>query len=548
MYASSVAATVVNAGSIGGNATSGTGVFLQFGGTITNQTGGAISGGADAVTLAAGHTNRLVIDPGAVFTGIVDGGNTIGAASISTLELASGSGVGTLSGLGAQYIDFAQVTIDAAAVWTLGGTATGFATLTNAGSLASGVTLGAGSFTVSNQSSGTITGADGVVAIGSANVVNAGSIAGTATASDGIFLEAGGSVTNQSSGTITGAPDGVRVANAEGTVSNTGHIISVTSDGNSGIGVQLLAGSVTNASGGIITGGGFGVRITNGGYITNALGGTITGGDGVYSYSGPFTLVNAGSVSGVGTSSSNGGAYLWKGGSVTNASGGAITGYANGIIVYNDAGSVTNVGSIAGTHFDGVLFLEGGTVSNASGEKSRGQRRHPYTRQYGHRHQRGRHRGHSRRGRLCSGLHQPAGGRSRRDIHRHRGRRQHDRLVSVTTLELASGASAGTLTGLGTQFIDFASHDRCGANGLSAATNTLVAGATLTNSGTLTAPARCSSRHDTGNPIRLSGGALTNQSSGLLTGSYVYGVAARRDRHRRQPRNHRRRRLSPRST
>ena len=156
VYASSVAATVVNAGSIGGNATSGTGVFLQFGGTITNQTGGAISGDADAVTLAAGHTNRLVIDPGAVFTGTVDGGNTIGAASISTLELASGSGVGTLSGLGAQYIDFAQVTIDAAAVWTLGGTATGFATLTNAGSLASGVTLGAGSFTVSNQSSGTI--------------------------------------------------------------------------------------------------------------------------------------------------------------------------------------------------------------------------------------------------------------------------------------------------------------------------------------------------------------------------------------------------------
>ena len=116
-------ATVVNAGSIGGNAASGTGVYLQFGGTITNQTGGAISGGTDAVTFAAGHTNRLVIDPGATFTGTVDGGNTIGAASISTLELASGASAGTLSGLGTQYIDFAQVTIDAGAAWMLSGTA-----------------------------------------------------------------------------------------------------------------------------------------------------------------------------------------------------------------------------------------------------------------------------------------------------------------------------------------------------------------------------------------------------------------------------------------
>ncbi|HUD60146.1 MAG TPA: Hint domain-containing protein [Acetobacteraceae bacterium] len=523
VYASSVAATVVNAGSIGGNATSGTGVFLQFGGTITNQTGGAISGGADAVTLAAGHTNRLVIDPGAVFTGTVDGGNTIGAASISTLELASGTGIGALSGLGAQYIDFAQVTIDAAAVWTLGGTATGFATLTNAGSLASGVTLGAGSFTVSNQSSGTITGADGVVAIGSANVVNAGSIAGTATASDGIFLEAGGSVTNQSSGTITGTPYGVRVANAEGTISNTGHIISVTSDGNSGIGVQFLAGSVTNASGGIITGGGFGVRITNGGYITNALGGTITGGDGVYSYSGPFTLVNAGSVSGVGTSSSNGGAYLWKGGSVTNASGGAITGYANGIIVYNDAGSVTNVGSIAGTHFDGVLFLEGGTVSNASGGTISGGND-----------------GILIRGNTGTVIN--AGGIAGTAAAVIFAAGYINRLVvdpgatftgavdggntigaaQVSTLELASGASAGTLSGLGTQFIDFAqSTIDVSANWILSGDNTLVAGATLTNSGTLTDVGTL-----TGNQIRLSGGALTIQTSGLLTSTYVYGVAA----------------------
>ena len=70
------------------------------GGTVTNS--GTISGGHDAITIAAGGTGRVVIDPGAVFTGTVNGGNTIGGASISTLELASGASAGTLSGLGSK--------------------------------------------------------------------------------------------------------------------------------------------------------------------------------------------------------------------------------------------------------------------------------------------------------------------------------------------------------------------------------------------------------------------------------------------------------------
>ena len=69
----------------------------------------------------AGYANRLVIDPGAVFSGMVTGGNTIGSAVVSTLELASGASAGTLSGLGTQFIDFAQVTVDAGAQWHLDG-------------------------------------------------------------------------------------------------------------------------------------------------------------------------------------------------------------------------------------------------------------------------------------------------------------------------------------------------------------------------------------------------------------------------------------------
>ena len=120
--------TVINAGLIAGNATatistyavgpnvytiSGAGVFLRDGGTVTNQSTGSISGFAavyggkfgsitvvnagtisgagDAVRFVAGQTDRVVVDPRAVFDGTVDGGNTIGAGAVSTLELASGS-------------------------------------------------------------------------------------------------------------------------------------------------------------------------------------------------------------------------------------------------------------------------------------------------------------------------------------------------------------------------------------------------------------------------------------------------------------------------
>jgi hypothetical protein len=73
----------------------------------------------------------VVIDPNAVFSGTVNGRNAIDAAVVSTLELASAGSVGTLSGLGTKYVDFAQVTVDAGAQWTL----------TGANTLAAGYTL-----------------------------------------------------------------------------------------------------------------------------------------------------------------------------------------------------------------------------------------------------------------------------------------------------------------------------------------------------------------------------------------------------------------------
>ena len=105
--------TVTNKGLIESKAASGVGVLLNSGGSVTDVAaasiigdldGIAISGGAgtvtnagsitagtDAVLLPAGFANRVVMDPGAVFTGTVSGGNAVSAAAISTLELASGA-------------------------------------------------------------------------------------------------------------------------------------------------------------------------------------------------------------------------------------------------------------------------------------------------------------------------------------------------------------------------------------------------------------------------------------------------------------------------
>ncbi len=423
IYATIVALTVTNAGSIGGNAVNGTGVDLLFGGTITNQTGGAISGGTDAVKFAAGHTNRLVIDPGAAFTGTVTGGNTIGAASISTLELASGASAGTLSGLGAQYINFAQVAIDAGATWMLSGSQTGFAKLSNAGTVTGGVTLGAGSFSVTNQSSGTITGTTGIAfgAASSGTLIDSGTIIGTGGTAvsfgsgtnlmqlqpgnlriQGVVLGAGTSTLEFASGATTGTLTGVGanfsgfsqgtvdagaswvLAGANGfagtpltdagTLSNTGSLVVGPQLGVTGTflntGLVGASGSiaVSVASGGVVGNSGTGA-ITGtigsyGSYVAGAAGGT-----GLYLSGGGVT--NAATISGGTGGASNqqagagGHGVDVIGGSLTNIAHGTITGGVGGLGVYVYSytnGSNYGVGGTGGT---GITVL-GASVTNAT--------------------------------------------------------------------------------------------------------------------------------------------------------------------------------------
>lgn len=86
--------TIINAGTI--ESTSGSaGIAIQFGAA----------------------NDRLMLDPGAVFIGTVNGGG-----GTNTLELATGSG--TLSALGSQITNFQTLLIDANSQWTLTGTPT----------------------------------------------------------------------------------------------------------------------------------------------------------------------------------------------------------------------------------------------------------------------------------------------------------------------------------------------------------------------------------------------------------------------------------------
>ncbi len=203
--------SVVNAGTIVGGAADGAGVRIQTYGYVTNQLGGTISGGygifgggygavtvvnaggisgtTDALFFRPGYTDLVVIDPGAVFTGIVDGGNAIGDTVISTLELAAGASAGTLTGLGTQYLDFAQITVDSGASWALTGDNT----------IAAGVTL---------TDLGVLTGSgslenDGLIVTDPSSIVYDGTVTGTGT----IDIGAGSDVTFNGGVAITQAVD-----------------------------------------------------------------------------------------------------------------------------------------------------------------------------------------------------------------------------------------------------------------------------------------------------------------------------------------------------
>lgn len=212
IWISGASGAVLNQGAIEGGLT---GVLLSAGGTVTNATGGQItaldgirieggagtiihaggivSTGGTAIGFAAGFDHRLIMGPGAVTDGLVDGGNSPGTPPSSTLELAVGPATGTITALGSQFVNFGQILIDAAASWVLAGgnSLSAQTTLTNQGSLSlDGGTLTGGAAMVntglvhvasSRSRIGTL-GGDGVIDLGQqATLTIGGSVAAAAT-------------------------------------------------------------------------------------------------------------------------------------------------------------------------------------------------------------------------------------------------------------------------------------------------------------------------------------------------------------------------------
>jgi hypothetical protein len=99
---------VVNHGTISGQY----GVYYEVAGTVENA--GTISGTSFAVDFTASSSaNKLIVDPGAVFNGNVNGGG-------GSMELTAGTGSIGLIGSSA-FSNFTTLTDDANALWTLTG-------------------------------------------------------------------------------------------------------------------------------------------------------------------------------------------------------------------------------------------------------------------------------------------------------------------------------------------------------------------------------------------------------------------------------------------
>jgi hypothetical protein len=140
IYSPASGVSVQNTGKISGAVA---GLYLSNGGTVTNGANGLISatgsygiyvsgaagvvtnlgtitGASYAVDLTfSSASNRVVVAPGAVFNGLVSGGN-------GTLELAAGSGAagtlsGTIGGTSGSFRNFSQLVIDPGASWSLSG-------------------------------------------------------------------------------------------------------------------------------------------------------------------------------------------------------------------------------------------------------------------------------------------------------------------------------------------------------------------------------------------------------------------------------------------
>jgi hypothetical protein len=262
--ASTSPASVYNAGTIIGS--NGAGAYFHNGGTVTNVSGGTITGGLFGIRVLNGTG---LVDNDGIINGI-----SIGpfANSVMGVNLHGGTLVNRAAGVIAGYNEGAYV--------GSGGTVINQGTITASHGI--GVYLNAGGV-LTNAGGGVITAFyRGVLAkTGALTVTNQGAITGISASA--IELRAGGTVSNAAGASINGGSagsrDGVYISGGNGVVVNQGLITASSSFGN-------------------------GVYLGGGGAITNTTSGTISGGDiAVYERSTfAVTISNAGTIAAVNAS------------------------------------------------------------------------------------------------------------------------------------------------------------------------------------------------------------------------------------------------------
>jgi fibronectin-binding autotransporter adhesin len=408
--------TVDNSGTIYSTGTSGTGVQLVDGGTVNNQTTGAlIEGYFDGVlikSLPGSVTNLGTIKAvGTSSTGIAftEGGQIVNGSTSDTKALITGDNlgldisgaVGTVSNFGtiATVSHNSSVVLFAGGVITNGATGSTSALISNSiendifvdngtGAVVNFATIVGGRGAVFLVDGGSVTngrstgsaaliggGTDNAILVegGAGTVNNFGTMTVTGTDATVSIID-GGNVTNGAptvtSALIVGTGTGVYITGAPGSVTNFGRIADTSNVLGTAVsledgGTLLNEGTLSTDAPATVANA---VYLHDGGSVTNTRNGSVVGviagnGTAIGARGGGATVTNSGSI----VSAADPGIYLRAGGIVTNAAGGLIAGASNGVAERGGTGTVTNAGLIRSTGDNGIYLVGGGIVTNQAG-------------------------------------------------------------------------------------------------------------------------------------------------------------------------------------
>lgn len=387
------AGTVLNAGTIQATGSQGAfGIVLPAGGSITNQTGGTISG-SDAILAFAADT-MITNETGGTIAGTNFGIDVLAASATVLNSGVISSGTRTALGLeqGGTISNFASGTISGA---SYGIFSSGPLTLGNVGTISGIVEVGAivlGAAIVNNAATGVISGRyDGIYVGGTADstITNSGNLTGRL--GDGLGVAAAAAVINNGGGTIAGNKFGVQGGNGGDSVTNAGRITSAQSGYGAGVGLTG-GGDITNQAGGYIGAQWKGVQI--GAASATGIGGSI---------------VNDGTINADDGAGNGAGVWIYGAGVVTNGPGAIIAGGADGVVAYEQT-TLVNQGTISGAQYAFIAVNPGfaDRLVVSPGAEFQG---------------------------MVNGGNVVGS-------------------AIYTTLELAAGASVGTISGFGTQFVN----------------------------------------------------------------------------------------------